>query len=304
MAGIDERGWIKLSRGIRDNFLWNFDSPKYALAWIDIIMMANWEDKIIVFNGKSKTVKRGSFITSTVKLAERWNMSRNTVKSFLDTLKKEGMITYQSTNRCTTVFVTNYVAYQGFEDAEDREDCATERATEGATERATEGATEGATERATEGATERAQRRNQKKSKKSKNSKKGEASGDKRPPAPISTDYSKTSFSEPMKAKVNDWLKYKQERREEYKPTGLQSLITQIQNNVNQHGEAAVMGLIDECMASNYRGILFDRLGKAVGDRGKPAPTKAEPAAEPDTAWMKKYIDQRDKGRKKPADDP
>ena len=283
MAGIDERGWIKLSRGIRDNFLWNFDSPKYALAWIDIIMMANWEDKTIMFDGKSKTLERGSFITSTVKLAERWNMSRRTVKNFLDTLKNEGMITYQSTKRCTTIFVTNYVAYQGFEGIGGAGDCTTDGATDGATDGT--------------------QRRNHKKSNKSKNSKKGEAPGDKRPPAPISADYSKTSFSDSMKAKVNEWLQYKQERREEYQPTGLQSLITQIQNNVNKHGEAAVMALIGDCMASNYRGITFDRLSKQqpAGSKAAQAPIRTEP----DVSWMKEYIEQRDRKRpKKAADDP
>ena len=109
-----------------------------------------------------------------------------------------------------------------------------------------------------------------------------------------------------MKAKVNEWLQYKKERREEYQPTGLQSLITQIQNNVNKHGEAAVMALIGDCMASNYRGITFDRLSKQqqpTGGKAAQEPTRTEPV--PD--WMNKYIERNKRDmekRKKAADDP
>lgn len=76
------------------------------------------------------------------------------------------------------------------------------------------------------------------------------------PPA----DYSGTTFSPAMIAEVEKWLQYKKERRDIYQPTGLQSLISKIQNNVNQYGEQAVMELIENCMASNWSGIIFDKL--------------------------------------------
>ena len=73
-------------------------------------------------------------------------------------------------------------------------------------------------------------------------------------------DFSKTNFSIRMIAKIEEWLQYKKERRETYKPTGLASLITEIQNNVNRFGEQPVIDLIGTCMANGYRGIIFDRL--------------------------------------------
>ena len=76
------------------------------------------------------------------------------------------------------------------------------------------------------------------------------------PPA----DYSGTTFSPTMIAEVEKWLQYKKERREVYQPTGLQSLISEIQNNVNRYGEISVIGLMENCMASNWRGIIFDKL--------------------------------------------
>ena len=63
-----------------------------------------------------------------------------------------------------------------------------------------------------------------------------------------------------LQAAFDDWLAYKRERREEYKPTGLKSLVTEIRNNADRYGSKAVADLIRECMASNWRGIIFDRL--------------------------------------------
>lgn len=56
------------------------------------------------------------------------------------------------------------------------------------------------------------------------------------------------------------WLTYKSERREGYKPTGLKSLQVQIQRAAAEYGDHAVAQLITECMAANWKGIIFDRL--------------------------------------------
>lgn len=117
-----DTNWIKLNRKIWDNFIWDFDNPRYALAWIDMLLMANYVDKKILFDGKPLTVQRGSFVASMVKLADRWHMNRKTVKSFLDMLQADGMITYVCTKRCTTVYIVNYLAYQGFAGFEDAPD--------------------------------------------------------------------------------------------------------------------------------------------------------------------------------------
>jgi len=68
------------------------------------------------------------------------------------------------------------------------------------------------------------------------------------------------SLSPRMISVVEKWLQYKKERRESYKPTGLNALISQIENNVDRYGEDAVIELIASCMAANWRGIIFDKL--------------------------------------------
>ena len=81
-------------------------------------------------------------------------------------------------------------------------------------------------------------------------------------------DYSGTDFSDSMIAVVEKWLKYKAERRDAYKPTGLQSLISKIQNETRIHGEQAVIKVITDSMASNYQGIVWDRLNQQASRRG------------------------------------
>ncbi len=68
------------------------------------------------------------------------------------------------------------------------------------------------------------------------------------------------NLSEELQSKVSDWLTYKTERKEGYKEQGLKSLLKQIENNAFKHGDMAICDLIDECMASNWKGIIFDRL--------------------------------------------
>ena len=60
--------------------------------------------------------------------------------------------------------------------------------------------------------------------------------------------------------KIKEWLEYKEERKEKYKETGLKSLLTEIENNIEIYGIDNVIELINTCMANNYKGIIFDKL--------------------------------------------
>lgn len=83
-------------------------------------------------------------------------------------------------------------------------------------------------------------------------------------------------FAPDLADAVNDWLAYKQERREAYKPVGLKSLLTQIKNAAAANGDAAVAAVIRQSMSSGYKGIVFDRLSRAAS---KPTPN-SKPAME------------------------
>lgn len=63
-----------------------------------------------------------------------------------------------------------------------------------------------------------------------------------------------------LRNKLNEWIKYKWERKEYYKETGFNSLLNKVEKQVNKHGEQKVIDLIDDCMANNYSGIIWDKL--------------------------------------------
>lgn len=79
-------------------------------------------------------------------------------------------------------------------------------------------------------------------------------------------DFADRSFSPDLKSKIQEWLTYKSERKEGYKPTGKKSLLTMLENKAKQYGEAAVIATIDQSMASGWKGLFWDKLEKAKGN--------------------------------------
>lgn len=66
-------------------------------------------------------------------------------------------------------------------------------------------------------------------------------------------------LSEPVRQKLEEWLAYKKERRESYKPMGLKSLITQVHKREQELGTEAVIQAIDASMANGYKGVFYDK---------------------------------------------
>lgn len=106
-------GWIRLHRKIQENWLWS-KKRKFSPfeAWISLLFKANYKDTKILLNGKIIPIKKGSFITSELKLAEEWSWDRKTVKAFLSTLQNEGMIKKSSTTKWTSVSIEKWALYQ------------------------------------------------------------------------------------------------------------------------------------------------------------------------------------------------
>lgn len=119
------RGWFKLHRKFKDNFLWK-EPRVYSRweAWLDILSEANYDDSVMMFDGATLKVKRGQWITSQLKLSKRWMWSRGKVERFIQTLMENGMITVQTVNRkASMITVCNFNRLQDFR--------ATDRATDG-----------------------------------------------------------------------------------------------------------------------------------------------------------------------------
>jgi len=108
------KGFVSLLRDIQGHWLWRRSKPfSWALAWIDMLLMANHKDNKLYFEGNIITVERGSFITSQFKLADRWGWSRKKVRLFLELLKNPktevAMIVCQNqSNRATKIIICKY----------------------------------------------------------------------------------------------------------------------------------------------------------------------------------------------------
>ena len=107
---------------------------------------------------------------------------------------------------------------------------------------------------------EKSLKESKEKKSKGKQSKEGKSAAAK-PPEP---DWliAECGFSLDLEEAVKDWMTYKAEKRQAYKETGFKNLLSQIKGNAERYGDWAVAQLIRECMASNWQGIIFDRLQK------------------------------------------
>lgn len=114
-------GWISLHRRIQDHWLWKEKPFDKRSAWIDILLMANHKENKFLLSNELIEIERGSFITSEVKLAERWGWSRTKVRSFLELLEKDNMIIKISDNKKTTLTVVNYSDYQDIETTKEQQ---------------------------------------------------------------------------------------------------------------------------------------------------------------------------------------
>ena len=111
---MSDKGWIKLHRQLQECPMWYSERFSKGQAWVDLLLLANHKDKKILFNGEMIVIKRGQYLTSMVKLAEKWKWSRPTVVKFLNLLEKDKMITRSSDNTKTLITIENYEIYQDY----------------------------------------------------------------------------------------------------------------------------------------------------------------------------------------------
>lgn len=222
----DDYGYVRIHRKIKKNPVWNVKPFSKGQAWVDMIMNANHEPTDLVLGNEVIHIERGQFHTSELKLSDDWGWSRKKVRAYLALLKNLKMATTQGTSKGTTITIENYSDYQW------------------------DGTTEGTAQ-----GTLKEPRRNRE----------GYTNNNDNNDNNIITPYPLTefSFSADMENQILIWLKYKTERKESYKPTGFKTLLGQIKKQAAEHGDQAVIDLINVCMASNWQGIIWDKLKKS-----------------------------------------
>jgi uncharacterized phage protein (TIGR02220 family) len=109
------KGWIPVHRQLQEHWLWADKPFSKGQAWIDILLLAHHDDKKFLLGNELVEVKSGSFITSELKLMERWGWGKEKTRNFLSLLQKDGMITKKSDRKKTTIIVENYSVYALYE---------------------------------------------------------------------------------------------------------------------------------------------------------------------------------------------
>ena len=113
-----EIGWIKLHRKLQDCWIWQEKPFDKGRAWVDLLLSAMHHDKKLLIDNEIVIISRGSFMTSVVKLSERWGWSRNKVFRFLKLLEDEQMLTTERTPKGTLISIVKYEDYQVLETAD------------------------------------------------------------------------------------------------------------------------------------------------------------------------------------------
>lgn len=105
-------GWIKLHRKIFENGFYFSEPFTRSQAWIDMLLLANYNDGFFYKRGIRVNVLKGQIGWDIETLAKRWRWSRGKVERLLIALEKEHQIVRQKTNVTTIISIVNYEFYQ------------------------------------------------------------------------------------------------------------------------------------------------------------------------------------------------
>ena len=106
------KGFIKLYRDILETPLWESEPFSRSQAWIDILLLANYKEKIIFVRGNEIRLKRGQLGWSQERLSQRWKWSKKKTQGFLKLLEKELQITIQKSKVLSVITIANYDFFQ------------------------------------------------------------------------------------------------------------------------------------------------------------------------------------------------
>ena len=110
--------YIYLDRQIQHHWTYQDKPFSKGLAWIDLLMLADFYDHTSNWRGKPTEFKRGDVNRSIAFLAARWGWSRDKTRRFLRALESDGMILINATSNRTTLTIVNYGFYQNLETTE------------------------------------------------------------------------------------------------------------------------------------------------------------------------------------------
>lgn len=110
---MSNNGWMLLHRKIQSNWLWTDKPFARGQAWIDLLMLANFEEGKVMSKGILVDVQRGQVFRTIKFLSDRWGWNPKKVRVFLETLERESMVTLKGLSNGTLITIENYTFYNG-----------------------------------------------------------------------------------------------------------------------------------------------------------------------------------------------
>ena len=106
------KGYVSIWRDIQEHDLWTSESFSRGQAWVDLLLMANHEEKTFILGNEVIKAEVGSVITSELKLMNKWKWSKEKLRNFLKLLEKLEMIERRADRKKTYILICNYSEYQ------------------------------------------------------------------------------------------------------------------------------------------------------------------------------------------------
>lgn len=107
-----KQGYVKIYRSLQDHWLWAEKPFGKGQAWIDLILLAEYQEHKRLYKGEVKVYPRGTVNISILELSKRWGWSWRKTKTFLSALEKDQMCKMNCTTNDTTLSLENYDFFQ------------------------------------------------------------------------------------------------------------------------------------------------------------------------------------------------
>lgn len=103
-------GYICVPRELRSHWIWQQD--KKLRMWLDLVMLASWDNIDVAIGNTIIKVSRGQYITSIRSISRIWGCCNQTASDFLKLLEQTNMIKREITPKMSIITIIDYEKYQ------------------------------------------------------------------------------------------------------------------------------------------------------------------------------------------------
>lgn len=103
-------GYICVPRDLRNHWIWQQD--KKLKMWLDLVMLASWEDLDVAIGNTLLKIHRGQYATSVRAISRIWGCCNQTASEFLKLLEQSNLIKREITTKISIITIVDYDKYQ------------------------------------------------------------------------------------------------------------------------------------------------------------------------------------------------